>query len=54
VVEAKLLELAEIIGVSLQEAYDAVSAKGGPPRNMIRTDMVNAFNNAAGYSDYVD
>ena len=54
VTEEKLLELAGIVGVSLEEAYAAVSAEGGPPNNMIRADMANAFNDAAGYGDYVD
>jgi hypothetical protein len=54
VTEAKLLELAGIVGVSLEEAYNAVNAKGGPPNNMIRADMANAFNAAAGYGPFED
>jgi hypothetical protein len=54
VTEAKLLELAGIVGVSLEEAYAAVNAKGGPPNNMIRADMANAFNAAAGYGPFED
>jgi len=49
-----LEELAGIVGVSLEDAYDAVNAKGGPPNNMIRADMANAFNAAAGYGPFED
>ncbi len=54
VTESKLLELAGIVGVTLEQAYAAVNAKGGPPNNQIRADMANAFNAAAGYGDFMD
>jgi len=46
---------AATVGVSLQEAYDAVSAKGNTAgQAAIRADMANAFNAAAGYGPFVD
>jgi hypothetical protein len=54
-VTADMLEdFADIVEVTLEEAYAAVSAKGGPPNNMIRADMANAFNDAAGYGPFED
>lgn len=51
---ATMLEgYASSAGVSLQEAYDALTAKG-PGMNTVRADMANAFNAAAGYGPFVD
>jgi hypothetical protein len=49
---AMLESYAAIVGVSLQDAYDALSANG---RGMdtVRRDMANAFNAAAGYGPYL-
>lgn len=53
--EAMLEGYATIVGVTLQEAYDAVSAKGNKAgQAAIRTDMANAFNAAAGYGPFED
>jgi hypothetical protein len=54
VTEAMLIGFAADVGVSLPEAYAALTAKGGPPNNMIRADMANAFNDAAGYGPFED
>ena len=53
--EAMLQGYAATVGVSLQEAYDAVSARGNTAgQAAIRTDMANAFNAAAGYGPFED
>jgi hypothetical protein len=52
---AMLQGYAAIVGVTLQEAYTAVSAKGNTEgQAQIRADMANAFNAAAGYGPFVD
>ena len=52
---AMLQGYAAIVGVTLQEAYAAVSAKGNTEgQAQIRADMANAFNAAAGYGPFVD
>jgi hypothetical protein len=51
--EAMLQGYATTIGVTLQEAYDALTAKG-PGMDMVRADMANAFNAAAGYGPFED
>jgi hypothetical protein len=51
---AMLQGYAADVGVTLEQAYAAVNAKGGPPNNMIRADMANAFNAAAGYGPFED
>jgi hypothetical protein len=46
---------AATVGVTLEEAYAAVSAKGNTEgQAQIRADMANAFNAAAGYGPFVD
>jgi hypothetical protein len=51
---ATLLEgYATTVGVTLQDAYDALSARG-PGMDTVRADMANAFNAAAGYGPFVD
>ncbi len=51
---AAMLEgYAAIVGVSLEEAYEDLSARG-PGMNMVRADMANAFNAAAGYGPFQD
>jgi hypothetical protein len=46
---------ATTVGVTLQEAYDAVSAKGNREgQASIRANMANAFNAAAGYGPFED
>jgi len=54
VTEAMLIGFAADVGVTLPEAYAALTAKGGPPNNEIRADMANAFNEAAGYGPFED
>jgi len=44
---------ADTVGVTLQEAYDALTAKG-PGMDTVRADMANAFNTAAGFDNFVD
>jgi hypothetical protein len=41
------------IGVTLQEAYYALNARG-PGMDVVRLDMANAFNAAAGFGPYMD
>ena len=42
-----------VIGVTAQEAYDALTA-GGPGSSSIRLNIANMFNAAAGYTPYSD
>ncbi len=53
---AALLEMyAATVGVTLEEAYAAVSARGNREgQAQIRADMANAFNEAAGYGPFID
>jgi len=53
---ATLLETyAATVGVTLEEAYAAVSARGNREgQAQIRADMANAFNAAAGYGPFID
>jgi len=51
--EIMLEDYADIVGVTLEEAYEALTAKG-PGMNTVRADMANAFNDAAGLGPYVD
>jgi len=52
---AMLQGYAVTVGVTLEEAYAAVSAKGNTAGEaQIRADMANAFNAAAGYGPFVD
>ncbi len=44
---------AATVGVTLQEAYDALTARG-PGRDVVRTEMANDFNAAAGYGPFED
>jgi len=50
--KAMLEGYAATVGVTLQEAYDALNTKGQPAST--RIDMANAFNAAAGYGPFVD
>jgi len=50
---AMLAGYATTVGVTLEAAYAALSAKG-PGMNTVRADMANAFNAAAGYGPFVD
>jgi hypothetical protein len=51
---AEMLEMyAATVGVTLQEAYEALTAKG-PHMDTVRADMANAFNAAAGYGPFID
>jgi hypothetical protein len=50
---AMLQGYAATVGVTLKEAYRALTAKG-PHMDMVRADMANAFNAAAGYGPFVD
>jgi len=50
---AMLAGYAATVGVTLEEAYAALSAKG-PGMDMVRANMANAFNAAAGYGPFVD
>lgn len=38
--------------LTMQEAYDALSAHGFPGANQVRDDMANLWNSAAGYGDF--
>jgi len=51
--EVMLQGYADLVPVTLPEAYEALSAKG-PGMNTVRADMANAFNDAAGLGPYVD
>ena len=53
---AALLEMyAATAGVTLQEAYTALTARGNRAgQAQIRADMANAFNAAAGYGPFID
>jgi len=53
---AALLEMyAATVGVTLEDAYAAVSARGNREgQAQIRADMANAFNAAAGYGPFID
>ena len=52
---ALLQGYAATVGVTLEEAYAAVSAKGNTEGEaQIRADMANAFNEAAGYGPFID
>lgn len=50
--KAMLEGYATIVGVTLQEAYTALTTMGGPPNDAIRNNMANAFNAAAGYGPF--
>lgn len=50
---AMLAGYATTVGVTLEEAYEALSAKG-PGMDTVRADMANAFNTAAGYGPFVE
>lgn len=52
--EAMLQGYAATVGVTLEEAYDALTTHRVPGANMIRADMANAFNDAAGYGPFED
>ncbi len=45
---------AATVGVTLEEAYAALTARRIPGANVIRADMANAFNSAAGYGPFED
>ncbi len=49
-----LNNLAAIVGVSLEEAYEVMSTGGGGAIAQARIDMANAFNAAAGYGPFQD
>jgi hypothetical protein len=51
--EVMLEDYADIVEVALEDAYEALSAKG-PGMDTVRADMANAFNAAAGYGPFVD
>jgi hypothetical protein len=51
--EVMLEGYADAIPVTLEEAYEALSAKG-PGMDTVRADMANAFNTEAGYGPFVD
>jgi hypothetical protein len=52
---AMLAGYATTVGVTLEEAYAAVSAKGNTEgQAQIRADIANAFNAVAGYDPFVD
>ena len=53
ITEEILLAYASDIGVTLEEALEALTAKG-PGSDTIRLNMANAFNAAAGYEPYSD
>lgn len=50
---AMLQTYAATVGVTLQEAYAALTAKG-PHMDTVRANMANAFNAAAGYGPFID
>ena len=52
--EAMLQGYAAVVGVTLQEAYDALTAHGYLGADMVRADMANAFNAAAGFGPFED
>lgn len=52
--EAMLQGYATTVGVTLEEAYEALTAHGFRGANVIRADMANAFNEAAGYGPFED
>jgi hypothetical protein len=53
ITEAILLAYAGEIGVTLPEALEALTAQG-PGSDVIRLNMANSFNAAAGYAPYSD
>ena len=50
---AMLQTYAATVGVTLKQAYQALSARG-PHMDTVRADMANAFNAAAGFGPFMD
>ena len=51
---AMLQGYAATVGVTLEEAYAALSAHGFEGADQVRANMANAFNAAAGYGPFAD